>query len=93
MRLRYKTIRFALKENAKEIELKIQDMVWHNRFFISFDNINFYEHTRDQRFHNKRYQLNYTSGYICLMDIGINTQHIDGDAESLDGGVEAVSSN
>ena len=89
----YKTIRVALKDNAKEVELKIQDMVWHNRFFISFDNMNFYEHTRDQRLHNKGHQLNYTAGYICLMDTGIDTQRIDGDAESLDGGAEAVSSN
>ena len=40
----YKTICVALKKNAKGLELKIQDMVWHNRFFISFDNINFYEY-------------------------------------------------
>ena len=49
------------KKNTKEVELKIQDLVWHNRFFISFDNINFYEHTQDQRFHNKKHQLNYTA--------------------------------
>lgn len=84
----YETIRVALKENAKEVELKIQDMVWHNRFFISFDNMNFYEHTRYQRLHNKGHQLNYTAGYICLMDTGVDRQSLDGDAES-----EAVSNN
>ena len=69
----YKTFQVTLKENAKEIKLKIQDMAWHNRFFIFFDNMNFYEHTRDQRLHNKRHQLNYTTSYICLMDTGIDT--------------------
>ena len=49
----YKTVWVALNENVKEVELKIQDMVWHNRFFISFNNMNFYEHTQDERFHNK----------------------------------------
>ncbi len=61
-------------------------MVWHNRFFISFDYMNFYEDTQDQRLHNKRHQLNYIAGYICLMDTGIDIQCIDKDAESFDGG-------
>ena len=51
----YEIIWLTLKENTKEVEVKIQDMMWQNRFFISFNNINFYEHTRDQRLHNKRY--------------------------------------
>ena len=55
--------------------------------------MNFYENTRDQRLYNKGYQLVYTSGYICLRDSGIDTQHIDEDAKSLNEGVEAVSSN
>lgn len=39
----YKTIYIALK-NIQEVELKIQDIVWHNLFFISFNNMNFYKH-------------------------------------------------
>lgn len=84
----YKTICIVLKENIKEIELKIRDMVWYNRFFISFNNMNFYEHTQDQYLHNKRQQLNYIVGYICLIDTGVDRQNLDGDAES-----KAVSSN
>ena len=68
----YKTIWVVLKENAKEVELKIKDMIWHNQFFISVNNINFYEHIRDEYFHNKKYQLNYIGGYICLIDTGID---------------------
>ena len=51
----YKIIRIVLKENAKEVELKIQNMIWHKRYFISFDNINFYEYTQDQRLYNKKH--------------------------------------
>ena len=54
----YETIYIVLKENNQEVELKIQDMVLHNRFFISFNNMNFYKHTRDQHFYNKGHQLN-----------------------------------
>lgn len=68
-------------------------MIWWNRVFISFDNINFYEHIRDQRFHNKRYKLNYIIKYICLIYISINIQHINKDTKSLNRGVEAVFRN
>lgn len=84
----YKTICVALKEYAKEGELKIQDMIWQNEFFISFDNINFYKHTQDWRLHNKKYQLNYIAGYICLMDTGVDRKGFDGDTKN-----EAISSN
>ena len=55
--------------------------------------MNFYENTCDQRLHNNGYLFNYTANYICLIDTGINTQRIDGNAESLDKGIEAVFSN
>lgn len=51
----YMTICVALKENAKEVELKIKDLVWYNRFFIFFNNMNFYKHTQNQCLHNKKY--------------------------------------
>lgn len=43
----YKTIHMILNKNTEEIELKIQDNMWYNRFFISFDNISFYKYTFD----------------------------------------------
>lgn len=84
----YKIICIALKKNAKEVELKIRDMIWHNRFFIFFNNMNFYKHIRDQRLYNKRYQLNYTVGYICFMNTGVDRQSLNEDVKS-----EVVSSN
>ncbi len=38
-----------------------------HRFFISYDNMNFYEHVWDQRLHNRSAIVNYTAGYICFM--------------------------
>lgn len=57
-------------------------MIWHNQFFISFDNMNFYEHTQDQCFHNKEHQLNYITGYICLIGISVDRQSLDRNIDS-----------
>ncbi len=38
-----------------------------HRFFISYDNINFYEHVWDQQLHNRSAIVNYTARYICFM--------------------------
>lgn len=37
------------------------------RFFILYDNMNFYENVRNQRLFNRSSLLNYTAGYICFM--------------------------
>lgn len=36
-------------------------------FFISYDNMNFYEKVQDQRLHNKAHQVAYTAGYVFFM--------------------------
>ncbi len=36
-------------------------------FFILYNNINFYEHVRDQRLHNQSAIVYYTTRYICFM--------------------------
>lgn len=51
----YKIIYTVLKENAKEVKLKIKNMIWHNRFFIFFNHMNFYEHIQDQCLYNKKH--------------------------------------
>ncbi len=38
-----------------------------HRFFISYDNMDFYENVRDQRLYNRSAIINYTVGYICVM--------------------------
>lgn len=37
------------------------------RFFISYDNLNFYKNVRDQRSYNRAHQVNYTAGYVLFM--------------------------
>ncbi len=63
----YKTVRRALQTNALAINKELQKKAWERRIFLSFDNINFYEHKRDQRLHNKVHQVAYTAGYVCFM--------------------------
>ena len=47
------TVRKALSANAEAIRAELQEKAWNRRFFISFDNMNFYEHRRDQHLANK----------------------------------------
>ena len=61
------TICQALKTNADAILNNLQDRVQSERFFISYDNMNFYERVRDQRLHNRARMLSYTAGYVCFM--------------------------
>ena len=42
--------------------------------------MNFYEHRRDQRLHNKGHQVAYTAGYVCFMHSNGDNQ-VDGNWE------------
>jgi hypothetical protein len=64
----YETILKALRYNAEASRHLLRKVVKQGRFFISFDNMNFYRNVRDQRIHNRSHQVNYTAGYICVMD-------------------------
>lgn len=63
----YESIRRGLNVNAKAVMDTIVDKIRTSRFFISYDNMNIYENTRDQRIHNRSALMNYTAGYICFM--------------------------
>lgn len=63
----YKTVQRALQANALAITKELQTKAWEQRFFLSFNNINFYKHRRDQRLHNKGHQVAYTTGYVYFM--------------------------
>ena len=63
----YESIRRGLNINAKAVMDTIVDKTRTCRFFISYDNMNVYEHSRDQRIHNRSVLLNYTAGYVCFM--------------------------
>ena len=63
----YESIRRSLQVNAAAVMEEIVEKTRFHCFFISYDNIDFYENIRDQRLHNRSAIINYTSGYICFM--------------------------
>lgn len=75
----YETIRVILKFNASAVKTRLKELVWQDRFFLSFDNMNFYARVRDQRLHNKNRQINFTAGYICKMSTNAATDETNWD--------------
>lgn len=61
------TIWQVLNTNAVAILKNLQNCVQSKRFFISYDNMNFYKNVRDQRLHNCVRLLFYTAEYVCFM--------------------------
>lgn len=55
--------------NALAIKEALQEKATKKRFFISYDNINFYEKAHDQRLHIREALLSYTAGYMYFMNI------------------------
>lgn len=51
------------------IKFAFLNKILKKRFFIFYDNINFYEKVKNQQLYNKAAFLNYTIGYICFMNI------------------------
>lgn len=50
-----------MKKNANKTRL--------HYFFITYNNINFYDHVRDQQLHNQSTLVNYTGRYIYFIKI------------------------
>ena len=63
----YKSLRCGLQSNAKAVMDLIIEKTQSQRFFILYDNINFYENVCNQRLFNRSSLLNYTAGYIYFM--------------------------
>ena len=66
----YETVIRALRDNGEASHRKLLESVRKRRFFVSIDNMNIYRNVRDLRQHNRGHQVNYTVGYVCLMDCG-----------------------
>lgn len=62
-----KTICQALKTNADVILKNLHDHVQFKRFFISYNNINFYKNIYDQWLHNCARLLFYTTRYVYFL--------------------------
>lgn len=56
-----------MQVNAKAFIEKIANKTRFYRFFFLYDNINFYEHIRDQQLYNWSAIINYTAGYMYFM--------------------------
>ena len=65
----YESIWRGLQVNAQAVIKEILDKTRFHRFFILYDNINFYEYVRDQQLQNRSVMVNYTAGYICFIKI------------------------
>ncbi len=63
----YKTIWQALNANRQAVLRLLCERVNVERFFLSYNNINFYKKVQDQRVHNKNHQVAYTAGYIYFI--------------------------
>lgn len=84
----YESICRGLYINAKVVMDTIIEKTRISQFFVLYNNMNVYEHARDQKIHNQSALVNYIAGYICFMktpgsiDDSDNTwakQYIDND--------------
>ena len=58
----YETVVSAPRRNGKASPKQLRKEIRHRRFFVSFDNMNFFRNVRDQRMHNHAHQVNYPRG-------------------------------
>ncbi len=63
----YKIVRRALNANGQAVLRLLRKKVNIERFFLFYDNMNFYEKVQDQRVYNKNHQVIYTARYICFI--------------------------
>jgi len=68
MTVSYETVTQALRGNSEGSHAKLIPLVNTSYFFISFDNMNLYQNIWDQHQHNRGHQVNYTAGYVYIMD-------------------------
>ncbi len=63
----YETVRRALNTNRQAVLRLLRKKVNVKRFFLFYDNMNFYEKVQDQRVHKKNHQVAYTAEYVCFI--------------------------
>ena len=54
--------------NAWAILTMLEEWVKSQRFFIPYNNMNFYKNVHDQRLYNKTHMVNFTAGYIYFIN-------------------------
>ena len=63
----YESICRAFTLNAGAVKAQLREKVRKYRFFILYENMNFYKHVRDARMSNWGAYINYIAGYICFI--------------------------
>lgn len=63
----YKFIWRILSTNAIAVKKSLQNKVREKKFFVSFNNMNFYEKSRNQQLHNRTALISYIMGYVYFM--------------------------
>ncbi len=62
------TICRGFQVNMRAILSRLKERAQTQRFFISYNNINFYEKVKDQCLYNKAHIVNYIAGYVCFIN-------------------------
>ena len=63
----YKSLYQGLQANAKTVIKEILEKTQTWRFFILYDNMNFYQNVYNQKIYNRSSLVSYITGYICFM--------------------------
>lgn len=63
----YKYICYTLNTNTNIVKREMRKKIMIYWFFISYNNINIYEHMCDTHIFNQRAQINFTIGYIYFL--------------------------
>lgn len=63
----YKSICYAFIANASIIRAELREKIQKYRFFILYNNMNFYKRMRNAQMFNQRAQINYIIGYISFI--------------------------
>lgn len=63
----YESICRVFTSNAGVVEAQLKEKVQKYRFFILYNNINFYKHVHNARMSNRGAQIYYIVGYICFI--------------------------
>ncbi|MCJ1465390.1 hypothetical protein MMC07_004008 [Pseudocyphellaria aurata] len=66
----YESIVRALNANALATQELLRQKAQTHRFLLSFDNLNFWRHKRDQTSLNRSHMANYTAGFVVFMEPG-----------------------
>lgn len=63
----YKIFWRALNTNRQAVSRVLYERIYLERFFLFYDNINFYKKVSKQRVYNKNYQVAYTTRYLFFI--------------------------